>query len=111
MKEVGNWTGAYILKLQGQIILKGYFVSSISSKKWTKTRRLVVKTNSFVRFLEESMDCQFAFEINWPLWYEFCHLHACYSEAAIFMRVFWSLVSVLKYGTLTKGVGFWFPFV
>ena len=41
--------------------------SSISSKKRTKTRRIVVKTNSFVRFLEEFMAWQFAFEINWPL--------------------------------------------
>ena len=42
-------------------------VSSISSKKWTKTRRIVVKTNSFVSFLEEFTAWQFAFEINWPL--------------------------------------------
>ena len=42
-------------------------VSSISSKKRTKTRHKVVKTNSFVRFLEEFMAWQFAFEINWPL--------------------------------------------
>ena len=39
-------------------------VSSISSKKQTKTCRIVVKTNPFVNFLEEFM----AFEIcNWPL--------------------------------------------
>ena len=38
---------------KGQVIPKGFFVSSISSKKQTKTRRIVVKTNSFVRFLEE----------------------------------------------------------
>ena len=42
-------------------------VASISSKKRTKTRRIVVKTNSFVRFLEEFTAWQFAFEINWPL--------------------------------------------
>ena len=42
-------------------------MSSISSKKQTKTRRIVVKTNSFVRFLEEFMAWQFAFEINCPL--------------------------------------------
>ena len=33
--------------------------SSVSSKKWTKTRRILVKTNSLA--------WQFAFEINWPL--------------------------------------------
>ena len=42
-------------------------VSSISSKKQTKTRSIVVKTNSFVRFLEEFRAWQFAFKINWPL--------------------------------------------
>ena len=36
-------------------------------KKRTKTRRIVVKTNSFVRFLEEFTAWQFAFEIIWPL--------------------------------------------
>jgi hypothetical protein len=41
--------------------------SSISSKKQTKTRRIVVKTNSLVHFLEEFTAWQFAFEINWPL--------------------------------------------
>ena len=35
--------------------------------KWTKTRRILVKTNSFVCFLEEFTAWQFAFEINWPL--------------------------------------------
>ena len=43
------------------------FVSSISSKIWTKTSRIVVKLNSFVRFLEEFTVWQFAFKINWPL--------------------------------------------
>ena len=42
-------------------------VSSISSKKQTKTCRIVVKTNSFVRDLEEFTAWQFAFEINWPI--------------------------------------------
>ena len=37
---------------------------SISSKKQTKTHRILVKTNSFVRFLEEFTARQFAFEIN-----------------------------------------------
>ena len=44
-----------------------FFVSSISSEKRTKTHRIVVKTNSFVRFLEEFTAWQFAFEIIWPL--------------------------------------------
>ena len=38
-----------------------------TSKKWTKTRRIVVKTNSFVRFLEDFTAWQFAFEVIWPL--------------------------------------------
>ena len=42
-------------------------MSSISSKKQTETRRIVVKTNSFVRFLEEFTAWQFAFKIIWPL--------------------------------------------
>ena len=41
--------------------------SSISSKKLTKTRRILVKTTSLVHFLEEFSAWQFAFEINWPL--------------------------------------------
>ena len=39
----------------------------MESKKRTKTHRIVVKTNSFIRFLEEFTAWQFAFEINWPL--------------------------------------------
>ena len=39
--------------VKGQLISN--LVSSISSKKQTETRRIVVKTNSFVRFLEEFM--------------------------------------------------------
>ena len=42
-------------------------MSSISSKKQPKTHGRVVKTNSFVRFLEEFMAWQFAFEIIGPL--------------------------------------------
>ena len=42
-------------------------VYSISSKKRTKTRRIVIKMNLYVRFLEEFKAWQFAFEINWPL--------------------------------------------
>ena len=55
------------LKIKGQIISKRFFLAEDSSKKRTKTRRILVKTNSFVRFLEESSAWQFAFEINWPL--------------------------------------------
>ena len=44
-----------------------FLVSSISSKKRTKTHRIVVKTNSFVWFFEEFTAWPFAFEINWPL--------------------------------------------
>ena len=39
---------------KGQIISKRLFLVEDSSKKRTKTRRILVKTNSFVRFLEES---------------------------------------------------------
>ena len=51
--------GFVVDRVKGQIISKCLFVSSISSKKQTKTCRTVVKTNSFVHFLEEFM----AFEI------------------------------------------------
>ena len=44
-----------------------FSASSISSKKLTKTHSILVKMNSFLRFLEEFMAWQFAFEINWPL--------------------------------------------
>ena len=49
---------------KGQIILKRFFLAKDSPIKRTKTRRILVKTNSFVRFLEESSAWQFAFEIN-----------------------------------------------
>ena len=52
---------------KGQIISKRFFLAKDSSKKRRKTRRILVKTNSFVRFLEESSVWQFAFEINWSL--------------------------------------------
>ena len=54
---------------KGQVISKGFLVSSISSEKRMNTHRIVyvVKTNSFVHFLEEFTTWQFAFEINWPL--------------------------------------------
>ena len=49
---------------KGQVISKGFFGVLISSEKPTKTRCIVAKMNSFVRFLEEFMAWQFAFEIN-----------------------------------------------
>ena len=52
---------------KGQIISKRFFSGQGFFKKWMTTRRILVKTNSFVRFLEESSAWQFAFEINWPL--------------------------------------------
>ena len=52
---------------KGQLISKYILVSSISSKKQTKTRRIIVKTKLFVSFLEEITAWQFAFEITWPL--------------------------------------------
>ena len=43
------------MRVKGQIISKSFFfLAKDSSKKRTKTRRILVKTNSFVRFLEES---------------------------------------------------------
>ena len=36
-------------------------------KKGTKRHGILVKRNSFVRFLEKFMAWKFAFEINWPL--------------------------------------------
>ena len=53
--------------IKGQLISKSFLRSSISSKKRTKTRRSVVKTNSFIRFLEEIDDTKNHFEITWPL--------------------------------------------
>ena len=44
-----------------------FLLTLISSKKRTKTRRIEVIPNSFVRFLEEFTAWQFAFKINWPL--------------------------------------------
>ena len=43
----------------------------ISSKKRTKAHHVFVKTNSFVRFLEEFRKWQFSFKIIWPL--HICH--------------------------------------
>ena len=56
--------------LKGQIIPKVFVVSSDSSKKRQTNSFLVLlgkKTNSFVRFLEESEDTKSRFEIIWPL--------------------------------------------
>ena len=39
---------------KGQIISKGFFLAEDSSIKRTKTGRILVKTNSFIRFLGES---------------------------------------------------------
>ena len=39
---------------KGQIISKHFFLAKDSSEKRTKTSRILVKTNSFVRFLGES---------------------------------------------------------
>ena len=41
--------------VKGQIISKRFFLAEDSPKKQTKTRRIVVKTKSFVRFLGESL--------------------------------------------------------
>ena len=59
---------------KGEIISKCFFLAEDSSKKQTKTRCILVKTNSFVRFLEESLTWQFAFEINWPLRPHVCRI-------------------------------------
>ena len=42
-------------------------VSSLSSKKGTKTSQQVVKSNLFVRFLEETSSWKNHFEFVWPL--------------------------------------------
>ena len=52
---------------KGQIISKYLYGVFNFFQKRTKTSRILVKTNSFIRFLEESSAWQFAFKINWPL--------------------------------------------
>ena len=42
-------------------------MSSLSSKKRTKASRQVVKSNLFIRFLEETSACKNHFEFVWPL--------------------------------------------
>ena len=53
------------------MISKGFLMSSISSKKTTENKStwsiIVVKSNSFVRFLEEIEEIKNLFEIIWPL--------------------------------------------
>ena len=64
---VHKWRYYFFLILNVRLFRNVFLVPSISSKKRTKTLRIVVKTNSFVHFLEESTAWQFAFEIIWPL--------------------------------------------
>ena len=66
LKQTDFMSGYWCL-FKGQLISKWLFGVFNSSKKPTKTRRIVVKTNSFVRFLEEFMAWQFSFEIIWTL--------------------------------------------
>ena len=51
----------------GQINSKCLFVVFNVFQKKPKTRCIVVKTNSFLRLLEEFMAWHFAFKINWHL--------------------------------------------
>ena len=57
-----EWKCPFVGK--GQIILNDFLKPSISSKNRTKTSITVVKSNSFVRFLEEIEDIKKHFEIN-----------------------------------------------
>ena len=52
--------------LKGQIISKQIVNPKDSFKKRTKALRIPIKTNSFVRVLEECMAKQCLFKINWP---------------------------------------------
>ena len=61
-----------IVSPKGQIISKRFFLAEDSSKIRTKTRRRLVKMNSFVRFLEEFTSWQFAFEFYWLLACSLC---------------------------------------
>ena len=70
-----EWTIGALYLLKVRYFRNVFLVSSISSKKRTKTSRIVVKSNSFVRFLKEFVAWQFAFEINWPL---ACMCHIMY---------------------------------
>ena len=53
-REIVLYHEKKIIWAKGQIISKRFFLAEDSSKKQTKTRRILVKTNSFVRFSEES---------------------------------------------------------
>ena len=74
---------------KGQIILKRFFLAEDSSKKRTKIRRILVKTNSFVRFLGESSAWLCLFEINWPLGLLFDLRKIFFSEMLKKQGVFW----------------------
>ena len=78
-----------------------FLVSSISSKKQTKKRCIVVKTNSFVRLLEEFTAWQFAFEINWPLiackTIEINHLPTLYFHERVRPKNSLQLTKILKF--------------
>ena len=52
---------------KGQLISKWFFGVIDFLQKRTKTIRILVKTNSFVRFLEEIDDPINHFEVNLPL--------------------------------------------
>ena len=57
LKKISFYELRFIKKCQnskGKIVSKRFFLAKDSSKKRTKTRHILVKTNSFVRFLEES---------------------------------------------------------
>ena len=59
------------IKKQGSVISKYFLVSSISSKKTEENKStwdvIAVKSNLFIRFLEEFLPWKFAFEFYWPL--------------------------------------------
>ena len=74
--DKGKWHTAITLSLpicqstwvvKGQIISECLFGVFNSFKRTNKNTSHSSKTNSFIRFLEEFTDWQFAFEINWPL--------------------------------------------
>ena len=91
---------------KGQIISKCLFGIFNFFQKQKKTPRIVVKMNSFVRFLEEFMAWQFAFEINWPLRHEIlgnftlCRFKICYKT--------WHLWSNQTSRSKSKSQRWWF---
>ena len=60
-------TPNFLTTVKVRLSRNDFFLAEDSPKKRTKTRRILVKTNSFVRFLGESSAWLFLFEINWPL--------------------------------------------